>query len=149
MSSQQQVIAELLAFPLGEHTMGAMVPDIEQVMLVKENVVELPRIPDFILGAILDDERLIPLLDLEAYLNLRKPRETFSPSSNAILVTMDQFVYGIYSDHLPQKLMEVPVNPAGEVPDPIPKDWIRSVLDHDGKPIFLIDPDKLWQSLQQ
>ncbi len=128
--------------------MGVEVPCIEQVILIKDNVVELPRTPKFILGAISDGDRLIPLLDLEVFLDLREPVKTFELTSNAILVTMDQFVYGIYSGELPQKLTEIPISQAGDIPEQIPKSWVKSILEVNGQAIYLIDPDQLWQSLQ-
>ncbi|RMG37368.1 MAG: chemotaxis protein CheW [Methanobacteriota archaeon] len=148
MSSQQQVIPEVLTFHIGDFVIGVEISRIEQVMLLRDNVVELPRTPKFILGAISDGDRLIPLVDLATFLDLRPPKEEFGLTSNAILVTMDQFVYGLYSDDIPQKLEEIPVNPQGEVPEQIPKPWIQSTLDMDGQSIYLINPDQLWQSLQ-
>ncbi len=150
MSAQQELISEALVFQQGDTFFAVEISFVERIVLVREEaMIELPRTPKYILGALSLENRIIPLLDLEIYLGWKEERNEFTITSNAILLKTENLVYAVFSGNLPKKVNDIQFSAKKVERDDIPKEWVKGTLTLDEKTQgMLLDPEELWVSLQ-
>ncbi len=148
MSLQTQQEKEYLTFILGSKRYGIPLEKIEQVVLLRSNVVPLPRAPPFLVGAVQVQERLVPLVDMEIYLEL-KPRaeDRFELTSNAIIVKLPKTTFAWFCRDLPKKVESEGIEKREEKEE-VPENWIIGEVKSQ-PPFTVLDPEKVWADILQ
>ncbi|MDH5401596.1 MAG: chemotaxis protein CheW [Candidatus Heimdallarchaeota archaeon] len=134
---------QYLFFKLDSENVAIKLDNIETIQLSTE-VVPIPRAPKFVLGVTNVENTIIPVINLEYFVNDKQTIDI----DNAIIIVVsnEDTIFGLYSSSLP--IVVTNIEEIKERSEKIPTNWqVGTFKSESIERLTLLDPAKFWISL--
>jgi len=133
---------QLLTLMVGAEEYGLNIMDIKEIIRPQE-VTEVPRTPDYVLGIISLRGVIVPVFDIRLRLGLE--RGDRDRKARVVVVNLDDNLYGLLVDSVVQ-VLNIPVSridPPPEIIGGIDADFMKGVGKVEDRLVILIDLEKV------
>ncbi|MHA2052350.1 MAG: chemotaxis protein CheW [Candidatus Hodarchaeales archaeon] len=135
---------QYVTFKLGTDLVAVKLTEIETIKLV-DSIIPIPRAPNHVVGVANIEDSIVPLIDLDVLLSLRK--KEIHASSIIIIVSIDKARFGLYTHDLPRVTTLENIESKDLTSSIIPSEWVVGYSNNGDLNILVLNPERFWIGL--